>query len=838
MSKRKDSTGDPSGADMPKRGMPEPAAGAETPYPTSQSGPAAEMPIPAMGSTASRGEMPARGMDDPVASAEMPATSMSEPVPGSVMPTGSMSEGGGGDNDASRFGPPDLAPGTNPVAQWEPGVVEVEFKEGVVPTISLAALGASVEMSSSTGTNLGEFNRIAQAHGLQKAEMSLETSPQEAAVVQTAAREQGVDLPNLRNFVTLHFPEGADTPQIARELETVDSVLRAVAVPKAIPPQTPLNEPLVGTNDQVTINPVTGLENQWYVFRTRANHAWAMSSGAGVVVADIDWGYRTTHQDLASRLDLTRAYNAVDGGTNVSFGANIDHGTAVMGLAGGDDNNLGMAGIAWGATLWPVQANAGPGTPLGGNAWARAIDWVRTANSGGRRKVIILEVQTGAFGNYEQVPSVNAAIQTAIAAGVVVCVAAGNGNRDAGVDDSGNPIPATGSILVGATAYNATQNVRAGFSNWGPRIVVCAPGDSSHDVTSAIGSDSAYRNGFGGTSGATPKVAGAAALMLSVNPALTHQQIRTILNTTGGPVVTDPTRPVGTFLNCEVAVRTARTNAPGRLEVFVRGGNQALYNKWQTAPSNGWSGWGSLGGWIDMLTTARNADGRLEVFARGSDAALWHKWQTAPNNGWSGWASLGGWVDRLAMGQNADGRLEIFARGSDQAVWHKWQTAPSNGWSGWASLGGWIDMLAIGKNADGRLEIFVRGSDGAAWHKWQTAPNNGWSGWASLGGWVGQIAIGQNADGRLEIFVCGSDNALWHKWQTAPNNGWSGWASLGGWIDRLAVGRNADGRLEVFARGSDGALWHKWQTAPNNGWSGWASLGGWIDMLEVGQNSL
>lgn len=153
MPKRKDSTGDPAGGDMSKRGMPEPAAGAETPYPTSQSRPAVEMPIPAMGSAASRGEMPARGMDDPTANVEMPATSMSDPVPGSVMPTGSMSEGGGGDMDASRFGPPDLVPGTIPAAQWEPGVVEVEFREGVVPTISLAALGASVALSSPTGTN-------------------------------------------------------------------------------------------------------------------------------------------------------------------------------------------------------------------------------------------------------------------------------------------------------------------------------------------------------------------------------------------------------------------------------------------------------------------------------------------------------------------------------------------------------------------------------------------------------------------------------------------------------------------------------------------------------------
>ena len=214
-------------------------------------------------------------------------------------------------------------------------------------------------------------------------------------------------------------------------------------------------------------DPATGLENQWYIYRCRANQAWGMSSGGGVVIADIDWGYRTTHQDLAPRLDLSHAYNSFDGGTNVSHGTSVSHGTGVLGIAASADNDLGMAGFAFGATLWPIQANSGPGTALAGNSWARAIDWVRTTNSGGSRKVIILEVQTGSFGNYEQVISVNAAIRTAIANGVVVCVAAGNGDRDAGLDDSGNPIQETGSILVGATAYNATQNQRAGFSNFG-----------------------------------------------------------------------------------------------------------------------------------------------------------------------------------------------------------------------------------------------------------------------------------------------------------------------------------------------------------------------------------
>jgi C1A family cysteine protease len=144
-----------------------------------------------------------------------------------------------------------------------------------------------------------------------------------------------------------------------------------------------------------------------------------------------------------------------------------------------------------------------------------------------------------------------------------------------------------------------------------------------------------------------------------------------------------------------------------------------------------WGGWASQGG---VLTTepvvAQNADGRLEVFVRGTDNAMWHKWQTAPSNGWSGWASRGGVLTSVpALGRNHDGRLEAFVRGTDNACWHMWQTAPNGNWSGWAFLGGALaGRAAVAQNADGRLEVFVRGApDNALKHRWQTAPSNGWS---------------------------------------------------------------------------------------------------------------
>ncbi|GAC1543853.1 MAG: hypothetical protein NVS2B17_24180 [Candidatus Velthaea sp.] len=134
---------------------------------------------------------------------------------------------------------------------------------------------------------------------------------------------------------------------------------------------------------------------------------------------------------------------------------------------------------------------------------------------------------------------------------------------------------------------------------------------------------------------------------------------------------------------------------PGVMELVARGSDGAVYHQTQTAPSNGWTGWSSLGGWVDIIEVAQNDDTRVEIFARGGDGAVWHNWQTFPNNGWSGWASLGGWIDRLDVGKNADGRMEVFARGSDAAVWHIWQTAPSSGWSSWASMGGWVDIISV-----------------------------------------------------------------------------------------------------------------------------------------------
>ena len=149
------------------------------------------------------------------------------------------------------------------------------------------------------------------------------------------------------------------------------------------------------------------------------------------------------------------------------------------------------------------------------------------------------------------------AIRAAIVDGCVVCVAAGNGNRPADQTDGNEPFDPTGSILVGATAYDDKLNKRASFSNYGSRVVVSAPGDLLHDLTCGKRPITPTATSSVALPALRPRWLSTAALMLSVNPQLSHDDIRDILAGTGSPVTEDPGKPIGVFLNAEAAMAEA-----------------------------------------------------------------------------------------------------------------------------------------------------------------------------------------------------------------------------------------------------------------------------------------
>jgi hypothetical protein len=179
-------------------------------------------------------------------------------------------------------------------------------------------------------------------------------------------------------------------------------------------------------------------------------------------------------------------------------------------------------------------------------------------------------------------------------------------------------------------------------------------------------------------------------------------------------------------------------NGSTALNIFWRGTDNRLYWRRQATQNGPWEATRRLGGPIiasDPVVAeldGQRSDPKLVVFVRGTDNAIWYRYQTAPNSTtWSNWISLGGtWTGNVAVGTNWDGRLDLFVRAPNNFVYHTFQNATDStgNWNGWQLFGGILTTdVAVGMNQDGRLEIFGIGTDGALGQRWQVTPGGGWS---------------------------------------------------------------------------------------------------------------
>jgi subtilisin family serine protease len=231
-------------------------------------------------------------------------------------------------------------------------------------------------------------------------------------------------------------------------------------------------------------------------------------TGAGVTAFIVDTGIRPDHVEFTGR--LLPGYDAVGDGNGTSDCNG--HGTHVAGTVGGT-----TWGVAKGASLVPVRVLdcAGAGSWSGVIA---GIDWV--ANSSQRPAVANMSLG-GAVSN-----SLDAAVAGAVAKGVTVVVAAGNSNADA---CTASPAREPGAVTVGATT---TLDARASYSNWGSCVDIFAPGSG---ITSAWNTSASASNTIGGTSMASPHVAGVAALALAGNPSATPAAVAALLVSSATP---------------------------------------------------------------------------------------------------------------------------------------------------------------------------------------------------------------------------------------------------------------------------------------------------------------
>ncbi len=293
---------------------------------------------------------------------------------------------------------------------------------------------------------------------------------------------------------------------------------------------------------------------------------WPGGDGSNVTIVDIEYSWTPDHEDL----------DAVDPAMAWGWDSHdyAFHGTGVLGILVGGDNGYGVRGGAPGAEALVVS----PFSAQDQYSVAAAIDGAAALLDEG--DVILIEQQAYDHGNYAPVEidaAVFDAIVLATARGIVVVEPTGNGAHDldsAVWSNKFNPDRRdSGAILVGGGASpNTSYDARTWFpggSCYGERVNVQGWFDS---IVSTMNADyggtyanlwlpstsehpsgdprQGYTSTFGGTSGASPQVAAAAAVVNSVaievrGEALAPEDLRALMVSTGTPQPSDDPFPIG-----------------------------------------------------------------------------------------------------------------------------------------------------------------------------------------------------------------------------------------------------------------------------------------------------
>lgn len=263
--------------------------------------------------------------------------------------------------------------------------------------------------------------------------------------------------------------------------------------------------------------------SQWHMRTIKANLAWDLSFGLPVVVAVIDTGVEVSHPDLQGNVWVNEDEipgNSVDDDSNgyvddvngYDFAYNdpiaddvYGHGTACAGLVGAvQDNSIGVTGVAPKAKIMALKSSIDAGYLYDS---ANVPAYLYAADNGA--KVMSMSFYSDRVSQAER-----DAIDYAWNKGLLPVAAAGNAA-------SSYPFYPSGYENTMAVAATNESNGKAGFSNYGSWVDVAAPGVS----LTTIHTGGSY-GGFGGTSGATPHVAGLAALLIGSRPGVTNADAR------------------------------------------------------------------------------------------------------------------------------------------------------------------------------------------------------------------------------------------------------------------------------------------------------------------------
>jgi subtilisin family serine protease len=261
------------------------------------------------------------------------------------------------------------------------------------------------------------------------------------------------------------------------------------------------------------------LNNQWHHDAIQSAESWDYQVGSGnVVVAVCDSGIQANHEDLQGR--VLPGWNLV--GNNSEATTSTNHGTHVAGLIGATLNEVGVAGVAPNIKLLPLRIS----DTNGSTNMKRITDCIMLAADRGAKVVNV------SFTGVESA-AVAAAGKYAHQKGTLVVYSAGNhGKLRSETSYPKSPfVVAVGGTNKTDKRWTWRKFLRSGGSNYGAFVDISAPGlDLTSTAVYNVTNPQAvkYRTGSG-TSYSAPIVSGVAALIYSVNPRFTPQDVENIL---------------------------------------------------------------------------------------------------------------------------------------------------------------------------------------------------------------------------------------------------------------------------------------------------------------------